>query len=389
MARPQAILIGKMIPEWVAQGVSPAIVTAGPPGCWSEGASLYQLPVHGGRVDEGWPSTALGRWVDRVRRGRRAMAVLELAVRTFCPNVLFSFANPQESNVLGARLARRTGLPFVSHFSDPWVDNPFKRYSMVRRGRIRMQERRVIRQSRRVVFTNESALQLVMGKYRATTRERGVVVPHCFDTRLFPPVGPRPGRFTVSYIGALYGERGLEPFLGALRVLLADHPEHRSTFHLRLVGTTDEEGSFTERHLANLIAESGLADVISPEARVSYLESLAIMKTSNCLLVIDADFPKSPFLPSKVVDYAGSRRPIIGITPEDSPTARLLRRLGQGSFAHQQVREVAGHLANLIQGAMAPVVDESALSEYDVRATTRRLLEVMQQALVGPPTIGS
>ncbi|MBU4375843.1 hypothetical protein KKH38_05055, partial [Patescibacteria group bacterium] len=42
--RPQAILIGKMIPEWIKQGVSPVIITYESGGKWDINAPVYTIP---------------------------------------------------------------------------------------------------------------------------------------------------------------------------------------------------------------------------------------------------------------------------------------------------------------------------------------------------------
>jgi len=316
-----------------------------------------------------------------MRRERAVLKRLTEAVRSYRPNLVFSFSNPQESNVLGARLARVAGLPFVSHFSDPWSDNPYKRYGVWRKHRLLRKESGFVRHSQRVVFTNESALRLVMSKYPVRWSERAVVVPHCFDPRLFPDIEPSRERFVMSYIGAFYGERSPAPLLAALAELFVSDPGLRDRFSLTFVGATDEQGSFKASDFARQVREFGLADVVSAVPRVEYLDSLRLMRAAHLLVAIDADYSGSPFLPSKVVDYAGSGRPIIGITPDDSPTAQFLERLGYRSFRHGDVKGLAVYLRQLIMGEARPVANDAVLREYTVQATTAKLLSVFRDAI--------
>jgi glycosyltransferase involved in cell wall biosynthesis len=373
------MLIGKMIPEWIAQGAKPVVATAGEPGDWSSGAPVF-------RIAPPTPPGAAGgnALVRRSRRARREGAILGSLlnmVEIHRSNLIFSFSNPQESNVLGARLSRATDIPFISHFSDPWVDNPFKRYGLLRNLSLRRQESGVVKQSQRVIFTNEQAQHLVMAKYPVALRQRGIVVPHCFDPRLYLGSEPRQDRFVISYIGALYGDRNPRPLLAALARLLGADADLRQKCLVRFVGATDEGGSFRDRDLARLIAEHGLEGVVSSEPKVQYAESLRLMRASQCLVVIDADFPGSPFLPSKVVDYAGSRRPIVGITPADSPTAQFLRRLGYRAFAHSDIDGLAAYMRELIVTGTALAPDEAVLREYEVSSTTARLLSVFREVV--------
>jgi hypothetical protein len=65
---------------------------------------------------------------------------------------------------------------------------------------------------------------------------------------------------------------------------------------------------------------------------VDYKTSLALMESADLLLVIDAPFDQSVFLPSKLVDYIGAQRPIFAITPPGT-SAKLVSDLG-GMVAH-------------------------------------------------------
>jgi len=61
---------------------------------------------------------------------------------------------------------------------------------------------------------------------------------------------------------------------------------------------------------------------------VSYIESLRLASESSGLLLIDAPAQLSVFLPSKLVDYIGTQRPIFGVTPEGTSRELILRSGG-------------------------------------------------------------
>jgi hypothetical protein len=68
--------------------------------------------------------------------------------------------------------------------------------------------------------------------------------------------------------------------------------------------------------------------MVSIKPPVGYLESLALMRSSDGLLVIDAPADQSVFLPSKLVDYIGSERPIFGISPPGTATKLIAELRG-------------------------------------------------------------
>ena len=90
-------------------------------------------------------------------------------------------------------------------------------------------------------------------------------------------------------------------------------------------------------------------DVVVATQKVPYLESLSVMRSADVLLVIDAPLEVSPFFPSKLADYMGANRPILGITPAQGATADILRRLGQTTVSPLSTSSIADIVHNLWQ----------------------------------------
>ena len=68
--------------------------------------------------------------------------------------------------------------------------------------------------------------------------------------------------------------------------------------------------------------------VLSLHDRVSYEESVSLMRSSDGLLVLDGAWPgKGIFFPSKLADYIGAGRPIMGIASPGAG-AGIIERLG-------------------------------------------------------------
>jgi hypothetical protein len=73
-----------------------------------------------------------------------------------------------------------------------------------------------------------------------------------------------------------------------------------------------------------------------------YVPSLALMRRSHVLLVVDAPGDSSVFLPSKLVDYLGAGRPIVALSPA-GPTARIVG--GNGGWCADPADPAAGAAA--------------------------------------------
>lgn len=275
-------------------------------------AYRFQLPV--------WDKTP-----DQHRSWKRAvLKKVESFMRAgdFPPDAIVTFGSPMSDHLIGVELKKRYGLPWLAHFSDPWVDNPFNRHDRLTRALNLSLERKVMATADTLIFTSEETIELVMSKYPAEWRTKARVLPHAFDSSLFPSQSKQTdSKLTVRYLGDLYGRRTPQPLVDALRHILDVEPEALSDVSFELIGPT------YDLPLEKLKLETLPAGLISLKAPVKYLESLSLMANADGLLVIDAPMEKSVFLPSKLIDYVGAGRPILGLTPPGA-ASDLITRLG-------------------------------------------------------------
>src|SRR5579872_6830721 len=99
-------------------------------------------------------------WVPRAERA----VVAKLEPAGFRPDVLVTFGEPMSDHVLGLRLKARLGIPWVAHFSDPWVDSLYRRADIFANFVNRRLERAVVEAADRIVFTSSETVDLVMRK---------------------------------------------------------------------------------------------------------------------------------------------------------------------------------------------------------------------------------
>jgi hypothetical protein len=254
-------------------------------------------------------------------------AAAYLAAANFRPAALVTFAQPFTDHLVGLELKRRYGLPWVAHFSDPWTDNPFSNYD-ARTRRINLGlERAVVEAADRTVFTSRETVEMVFAKYPEELRRRARVLPQCFDPELYGSEETDAGEaLVVRYVGNFYGTRSPEPLLRALSAVLAENSAALDGVRFELIGQHDPQ---LVREAGGDRLPEGLFHV---RPAVTYRESLRLMRAADGLLVIDAPADVSVFLPSKLIDYLGAGRPILGLTPPGA-AASLVEQLG-GPVAH-------------------------------------------------------
>ena len=381
--RPQAILIGKMIPEWLRQGVAPLIGCYEECGHWAIPAPLVPFSrFRRSRLAK--LSRLAGGWLEAAHR-RRTVDLLAAAARRHRADLIFSFANPMEANILGARLQERLGLPFIAHFSDPFADCPLKPLAGEKRRKALALERWILERAARVVFVSEALMARVLAAHPVALHARGVVIPHCFDPALHPPPPARQAGapFVISHLGAFYAQRHPEGFLRAMARLRAESPQLAAGLRFRAIGGVDGYAGFSAAELAAMLDRHGLAEMVEVVPGVSYAESLERMAAADALLVIDADIPDSPYLPSKLIDYVGSGRPILAITPRGSPTWTVTREVGGAVFAPGEEAALVERLRALltVPPGQPAAATAAAAARFQVQNTTGRLLRLFHTVL--------
>jgi glycosyltransferase involved in cell wall biosynthesis len=264
------------------------------------------------------PDKEVGWLRDAVRRAQQLIQQENV-------EAVYTRACPFSSHLIGYRLKQLTGLPWVAHFSDPWVNSP---YFQPRRQR----HRRFHETWEQKIVTSADALTFATGYIRDgfvtkyPVAEKSFVVSNSFDRAEMKAVIRTADevceQFTLTHVGQFYGIRSPVPFLRALRQAMDVEPRLSSDILVRFVGNLSPE-------FERVIYELGLENHVAVTGTVPYFESLRYQATSDALLMVDApcDGP-SVFLPSKLLEYLAFGKPILALTPRRGISAGLVAQAG-------------------------------------------------------------
>jgi hypothetical protein len=395
MYGPRASQVAATLGELAARGWQPTVVCLDPrrggphwpdreASATPDGVELIRVPS----IEESLPWRVASRIVPMVRRfpdekrswSRRAADAVHAAAAARAFAGLITFAQPWSDHLAGLQVRRRDRLPWVAHFSDPWVDSPYSTGSTWLRNTWRRMERDVVAEADAVVFVTEEAAELVMRKYPNEWRRKAAVVPHGFDPRASPQrAGRSPGPLRIVYTGRFY--RGVRTPSALFRALAGLNRRTPLAGALELICV----GPHVVEYQPD-VAALGLTGVVRLEGRRPKRDAEAMAADADVLLVVDApsDGP-SVFLPSKLVDYLAFRKPILGLTPANGAAARLLARLGCPSVAPDDEPAIASAIGSLIERSRAGALQvsppfDAVAADFDIRRTTARLDEVLARA---------
>lgn len=378
VVRPRAITIGKLMPQFIRQGIKPVIITYENDGEWQIKAPIYKIPQF--EYDKTL-NKIKPRIIAKYLYYKKIRQLAEKLIKQYDIKLIFSFSNPQESNIAGAMIKRRSGIPFISHFSDPWYDNSYKEFSAIAARKVLWLENFIIKNSSRVIFINQAEQDLIMKKFPPSWQDKCRVVRHCFDEKDYPKVIERDNkRFIFSHVGAFYRQRNPEPFFKALSLAIKNNEELAFKIKTQLVGCVPAYSLYTEDKLHELINKYNLNNLIEILPQVPHLKSLEYMKLADCLVIIDANLEKSIFSPSKLFDYAGSQTPIIGITPKNSPTEEFLSKLGCRSFDYNETEKLADYIKRLVNRETKVIINQEYLRGFEVKNIATQYVTIFNEA---------
>jgi glycosyltransferase involved in cell wall biosynthesis len=227
-------------------------------------------------------------------------------------DLIFSSAFPITSHLVARTLKRRSSLPWVAEFRDPWSDDP--EFRVVSAAALRL-ERAMAAEAEAVVLPNQGWAEYYARRWGVDTS----VIGHGSDTA-FPRTVPRPNPPVLAHVGSYVpGRQRLE----TLWLALAEMRRRGCAIpRLRWVGAfPDKARDELERH--------GLGDILDVTGFVSHPESLDIMSQASGLVasgLVDTGRVSLGFTPAKLLEYLASGVPIIYVGHPQGEAGRMLNK---------------------------------------------------------------
>lgn len=295
----------------------------------------------------GWTARP-DRWVSwqwaAVRDGLRL-------IEKYRPDALWSTYPIATAHRIGARLQRRSGLPWVADFRDPMAQDGYPSDPAVWRSFAAIEAEAVARAACSV-FTTPSAARTYRARY-PDSADRISVLENGYDEESFAGLGGAgetlvPGRLTLLHSGVVYpSERDPGPLFAALERLLAAGRLPRDRLRLRFRATGHDD------LIHGLVARHGVADVVEVCPPLPYREALDEMTRADGLLVMQAANCNEQ-IPAKLYEYLRAGRPILGLTDPVGDTAGALRAAGIDAIGRlDQVAEIEAVLPAFVDALAA------------------------------------
>jgi glycosyltransferase involved in cell wall biosynthesis len=286
------------------------------------------------------------------------------------------------SLLIGLFIKKKTKKPLVVDFRDPWTDNFSIVYPTKFHERLdRKMEKTVLSQADYVVVATDFIKNNLIRKYPFIT-SRIETITNGFDSADFVGlrINKKSNKFTITYVGSIYGLLTAKPFLTALKEFVEEKKEFKEKVEAVFVGNCGKE-------TPQLVKELGLEENVRFVGYVPHKKSLEFMVNSQVLLLlITLEGSKGEgILTVKLFEYLASRKPIVALAPENGLAANVIESLNAGIVISpgnvQRIKKaIAIYYEQWAEGKLSAAKDAtSSIEPYSRKFLTGKLAHIFDK----------
>ena len=318
-------------------------------------------------------------------------------------DLIVSTGPPQSMHIIGMKLARETGLPWIADFRDPWTKIfYFKHLSMTRateRWHKRM-EKRVLDEASVVVAVSP----LVQQEFQNMTQTPVELITNGFDECDFGQGAPdksglsHPGPdqatnidldqksrlaaggpdkdFVITHTGLFAADGNPTTLWKVLAAKCTKDEEFRKHLRIRFVGKTDDA-------ILEAVRAEGLAGHLTDMGYQPHAVAIREQRTASLLILPLRKEPEyRAVLPGKLFEYLASWRPVLGIGQPDGAMSMILNTTKTGVVLNWEdeasiTRFIDLCWKNHLKGELT--VDDADISQFTRRNLTHRMAELFDR----------
>lgn len=239
-------------------------------------------------------------------------------------DVIVSTGPPHSMHLIAMRLARKTGIPWLADFRDPWTRMfYFKHMCLSRRAERRHAEleRQVLDSCDRVIAVSP----LVREEFREMTSTPVELITNGYDPEDYSAPGKPDGFFNIVHTGLFASDGDPSALWEVLSGICRENSSFRERLRIRLCGKTDTE-------VICSMENAGLGGHVIDLGYVNHRTAVTEQINADLLLLPLRREPEyRATLPGKLFEYLASKRPILGIGQKDGAMARIIADCSAGS----------------------------------------------------------
>ncbi|MDE1463956.1 glycosyltransferase family 4 protein [Spartinivicinus poritis] len=265
------------------------------------------------------PDNSVGWYFHAIKAGKALF-------KHWCPDIIFATAPPFTTLLVGSRLARIVGVPWVADYRDLWSDHGYYDSGYLRRMVDILLERYMLSNCKGLVTVTESWTDLLKKK-----RNKPVIcVMNGFDPEDFHLDDEKSDehenlveeeKITILYAGHLYGQKR-DPSL--LFEAIGRLEERAKNF--KIIFYTENGLDDFNADQKKLVEKYQLEDVIAFNTYIPQKELHKVQQQVDILLLLRWNDPREDsVIAGKLFEYIGANKPILSVGSITGEAADIIR----------------------------------------------------------------
>ena len=301
-------------------------------------------------------------------------------------DLIVSTGPPQSMHLIGLRLARETGLPWIADFRDPWTRIFYFKHLQMTKATERWHEKmekKVLDEASAVVAVSP----LVQQEFQAMTDTPVELITNGFDECDFEgsecteAYGGPEKNFTVTHTGLFAADGNPTVLWDVLSEKCAKDEQFRKLLKIKLIGKNDEQ-------IIKALEDRGLKDMMEDMGYQPHSAAVQEQRTASVLILPLRKEPEyKAVLPGKLFEYLASFRPVLGIGQTDGAMAMILNETKTGKVIDWEDKEgISEYIEKCwkmhLEGRLT--TEGADLSHFTRRSITRRMVQLFERLASHP-----
>lgn len=234
-------------------------------------------------------------------------------------DAIVSTGPPHSCHLIALKLKRKTALPWLADFRDPWTNIDYYKDLKLTTHADRKHhqlEQDVVTKADAVVAIGKT----MQSEFAAQFKRKVDCITNGFDEDDMAHVaGDMDREFSIAHIGTMVKTRNPLALWQALNELLTEIPQMKSHLLLKFVGKVDAT-------VNDSISKYGLASFVRHIDYLNHDEVIKMQQQSQILLLIVNRTPNAKgVVTGKLFEYLAAQRPVLCVGPPDGDAAEIVR----------------------------------------------------------------
>ena len=325
------------------------------------------------------PDTRIGWRLTAVKKGMELIQSQNI-------DLIYSTSPPQTNHIIASVLSRRSGIPWVGDFRDPWSDQFWLKEQKIRLPIAddfdRKLERKTLNRMTQIVSNSPGLKEILQKKTDVPIS----VIFNGFDEELFrtdhsasdspAEVSPSPkSEFTMLFAGSVSYQHRPAGLIEALNVLKKEKHPLLDVLKVQFMGSLP---TFVEE----MFEKAGLAKNLEFLPFRPMNEAIQAMQQTDILLLLGVENSTMGVIPSKLFEYLRCYRPVLAYGLEKD-AREILEESGAGY--HADFYDLDGNSAEFIkkvyEGRFQVSDNQESIQKYDRKVLTGQLAALFNQVV--------